>query len=39
MDCGLAALYLGASVKGAIETACQLSILCERPVNVIEVKG
>jgi len=38
MDYALAALYLGASVKEAIETACHLSIFCEKPANVIEVK-
>jgi ATP-dependent protease HslVU (ClpYQ) peptidase subunit len=38
MDYALAALYLGASVKEAIEVACHLSIFCEKPVNVIEMK-
>ncbi len=38
MDYALAALYLGANVKKAIETACHLSIWCEKPVNVIEIK-
>jgi ATP-dependent protease HslVU (ClpYQ) peptidase subunit len=35
MDYALAALYLGASVEKAIKTACELSIFCEGPVNVI----
>ena len=38
MDYALAALHLGASVKEAIETACHLSIFCEKPANVIELK-
>lgn len=38
MDYALAALYLGSSVKEAIEAACHLSIFCERPVNVIELR-
>ncbi len=38
MDYALSALYMGASVKEAIETACHLSIFCEKPANVIEVK-
>ncbi len=35
MDYALAALYLGASVEKAIRTACELSIFCEGPVNII----
>lgn len=38
MDYALSALYLGASVQKAIETACHLSIFCEKPINVMEVK-
>lgn len=38
MDYALSALYLGASVKEAIETACHLSIFCEKPANVMEMK-
>jgi len=38
MDFALAALYLGLDVKKAIETACHLSIMCEGPVNLFEVK-
>ena len=38
MDFALAALYLGSSVQDAIKTACHLSILCEEPVNIIEIK-
>jgi len=37
MDFALAALYLGSSVQDAIKTACHLSILCEEPINIIEV--
>lgn len=38
MDFALAALYLGSSVSDAIKTACHLSILCEEPINIIEIK-
>ena len=38
MDFALAALYLGSSVKDAIKTACHLSILCEEPINLIEIE-
>lgn len=38
MDYALSALYLGASVPKAIETACHLSIFCEKPINVMEMK-
>jgi hypothetical protein len=38
IDYALTALYLGLSVKEAIEAACDLSIFCEKPVNVIELK-
>ena len=38
MDFALAALYLGSTVDEAIKTACHLSILCEEPVNIIEIK-
>jgi len=37
MDFALAALYLGSSVHDAIKTACHLSILCEEPINIIEI--
>lgn len=32
------ALMLGKSVKESIEVACELSIYCEKPVNIFEVK-
>lgn len=32
------ALYLGKNVKEAIGVACELSIYCEKPVNVFEVR-
>ena len=35
-DFALAALYLEKTVEDAIETACNLSIYCEKPVNIIE---
>lgn len=37
MDYALAALYLGASVDKAIETACHLSIFCEEPINIVKL--
>ncbi|MDE1969995.1 MAG: hypothetical protein KGI50_00205 [Patescibacteria group bacterium] len=36
-DYALSALYLGASVEKAIQTACHLSILCEEPINTITI--
>ena len=36
MDFALAALYLGTTAKRAVETAIELSILCEAPILVIE---
>lgn len=36
MDYALAALYLGQSVRQAIEAACELSVYCEEPINIIE---
>lgn len=36
-DYALSALFLGSSVEKAIEVACELSIYCEKPINVIEV--
>jgi len=39
MDYALAALYLGASVEKAIKAACHLSILCEEPINIVQVNG
>ena len=38
MDYSLAALYLGNSVKESIKAACHLSIYCEEPINIIEIK-
>jgi ATP-dependent protease HslVU (ClpYQ) peptidase subunit len=38
MDFALAALYLGNSVKEAIKAACHLSVMCEEPVNIIEIE-
>lgn len=37
-DYALAALYLGQEVEKAVETACELSIYCEPPINLMEVK-
>ncbi len=38
MDYALSALYLGHDIEKAIEVACELSIYCEKPIKVIEVK-
>ncbi len=38
MDFSLSALYLGNSVEESIKAACHLSVYCEEPVNIIEVK-
>jgi len=38
MDYALSALYLGETVERAIEVACELSIYCERPINIKKVK-
>jgi len=38
MDYALSALYLGNSVKESIKAACHLSIYCEEPINLTEVK-
>ena len=35
MDFALAALYLGHSVTEAVETAIELSVYCENPVQVL----
>ena len=37
-DFALAALYLGKSCKSAIKAACELSVLCEEPIQVISRK-
>ena len=37
-DYSLAALYLGNSVKESIKAACHLSIYCEEPINIMEIK-
>ncbi|MBT3413458.1 MAG: hypothetical protein HN736_18910 [Anaerolineae bacterium] len=39
MDFALAALHLGHSAEDAIETAIELSIYCEAPVQVIKKKN
>ena len=38
MDYALSALYLKLDVKKAIEVACELSIYCEKPINIITIK-
>ena len=38
MDFALSALYLGNSVEESIKAACHLSVYCEEPVNIIEIK-
>jgi len=35
-DMAQTALFLGKNVKEAVEVACELSVYCENPVNVIE---
>jgi len=37
-DFALAALYLGKSVKESVKAACHLSIYCEQPINIYEVR-
>jgi ATP-dependent protease HslVU (ClpYQ) peptidase subunit len=37
MDYALTALHLGHSVKKSIEVACELSIYCEKPINIIKI--
>jgi len=34
-DYALSALYLGSDVEKAVETACELSVLCEKPIKKI----
>ncbi len=36
-DYAMSALYLGNSVKEAIQAACHLSIYCEEPIEIIQV--
>jgi ATP-dependent protease HslVU (ClpYQ) peptidase subunit len=36
-DYTLTALHLGKDVKEAIDVACELSIYCEKPINVINI--
>jgi len=38
MDFALSALYLGNSVEESIKAACHLSVYCEEPINIIEIK-
>jgi ATP-dependent protease HslVU (ClpYQ) peptidase subunit len=38
MDYALSVLYLGHSVEKAVETACELSIYCEQPINKLVIK-
>ena len=33
----LAALYLGHNVEKAVETACELSVYCEKPIRKISI--
>ncbi|KKN71757.1 hypothetical protein LCGC14_0418230 [marine sediment metagenome] len=37
-DFSLTAFHFGKSAKEAVEIACELSIYCEKPVNVMEMK-
>ncbi len=36
-DFALAALYLGQSVRKALEAACHLSVYCEKPITIFEL--
>ncbi|MDQ6961261.1 MAG: hypothetical protein Q9M28_01840 [Mariprofundaceae bacterium] len=36
MNFGLSALYLGHSAAKAVETACELSIFCEQPIQILK---
>lgn len=38
MDFALTALCLGHTVEKALEVACELSVFCEKPLNIIEVE-
>lgn len=38
MDYALSSLYLGQTVEKAVEVACELSIYCEKPINLITIK-
>lgn len=37
MDYALAAMYLGGTVEKAVETACELSVYCEKPIIKYEI--
>lgn len=36
-DFALASLYLGNGIKESIQVSCELSIYCERPINIIKI--
>jgi ATP-dependent protease HslVU (ClpYQ) peptidase subunit len=36
MDFALAAMHMGHSAKEAVQTACELSVFCEQPIQVIK---
>jgi len=38
MDYSLSALYLGHTVRKAVEVACELTIYCEKPITIFEMK-
>ena len=38
MDFALSALYLGKSCRDSIKASCHLSVYCEEPINMFEVK-
>ena len=38
MDFALSALYLGHDAEKAVETACELSVYCEKPIIKYEIK-
>ncbi|HQU73805.1 MAG TPA: hypothetical protein PKV71_10255 [Calditrichia bacterium] len=37
MDFALSALYLGHNVEKAVETACELSVMCEKPIQSLKM--
>jgi hypothetical protein len=37
-DFALAGLYFGESVQTSLKVACQLSMVCEEPINILEIR-
>lgn len=38
LDYALSVMYLGHDVEKAVETACELSVYCEKPINIMTMK-